>query len=223
MSVGEERPAYLGAPLVHEAFKAAAAAHSERRCLWYEGEWLAYREVADRVDAMASELAGLGIGPGVVVGVMLDRSFELVVSMLAVLQAGGCYLPCDPSYPDERLAVYLEDGAAHFVLVQSQQAERAARMVVAGVSVIDVAEFVSNRIDTAGSELLHAGPKDPAYIIFTSGSTGRPKGVVVPHCGLRDLLPWLVDKFAVGRLPIARKVSYFGTRIRRSLAQLSFK
>jgi len=220
MSVGQERPAYLGAPLVHEAFKAAAVAHSERRCLWYEGEWLTYGEVADRVDAMASQLAGLGIGPGVVVGVMLDRSFELVVSMLAVLQAGGCYLPCDPSYPDERLAVYLEDGAAHVVLVQSQQAERAASMVVAGVSVIDVAEFVSNGIDASGLELQRAGPEDPAYIIFTSGSTGRPKGVVVPHRGLRDLLPWLVDKFALGRLHIARNVSHFCTQMCKSLAQL---
>ena len=107
LSMGEERPEYLSAPLVHDAFEAVAAKSPDRRCLCYEGEWLSYGEVAARVTVGAARLAGLDVGPGVVVGVMLERSFALVVSILAVLSAGGCYLPCDPSYPDDRLAVYL--------------------------------------------------------------------------------------------------------------------
>ena len=77
LSMGEERPEYLSAPLVHEAFAAVAAKSPDRRCLCYEGEWLSYGEVAARVSAAAARLAALGVGPGVVVGVMLDRSFDL--------------------------------------------------------------------------------------------------------------------------------------------------
>ena len=138
LSMGEERPEYLSGPLVHESFQAVAANHPDRRCLCYEGEWLSYGEVAARVSVGAARLAALGVGPGVVVGVMLDRSFDLVVSILSVLSAGGCYLPCDPSYPDDRLAVYLEDGAAVVVLASAEHTERAKAMVGAGVPVIDL-------------------------------------------------------------------------------------
>jgi len=192
-SMGEEHPEYLDAPLVHEAFAAVASRSPERRCFCYEGEWLSYGEVAVRVaDAFAGRLAGLGVGPGVVVGLMLDRSFELVVSMMAVLKAGGCYLPCDPAYPDDRLAVYLEDAAAHVVLVQSQHADRARGMIGANVPIVDVADQVNSGSSAA---LVPSGPEDPAYIIFTSGSTGRPKGVMVPHKGVKDLMPWLVKMY----------------------------
>jgi len=197
-SMGEERPEYLGALLVHEAFAAVASRSPERRCLCYEGEWLSYGEVAARVDAFAGRLAGLGVGPGMVVGLMLDRSFELVVSMMAVLKAGGCYLPCDPSYPDDRLAVYLEDGKAAVVLAQHQHSERAQTMVGSGVPVVNVTQLAVGNVASVVS-LRPAGPEDPAYIIFTSGSTGRPKGVMVPHRGLRDLMPWLVDKFSLSK------------------------
>lgn len=193
-SIGPERLQYFKAPLVQEAFAAVALQHPDRRCLCYEGEWLSYGEVAERVQAAASGLAVLGVGPGTVVGVMLDRSFELIVSILAVLSAGGCYLPCDPSYPDDRLAVYLEDGNAPIVLVQARHDERATSMVGSNVRVVDVAGLAGD----GSTALKNPGPEDPAYIIFTSGSTGRPKGVVIPHRGLRDLLPWLVDRHRIG-------------------------
>jgi len=151
------------------------------------------------VGALASQLAALGVGPGVVVGLMLYRSFELVVSIMAVLQAGGCYLPCDPSYPDERLAVYLEDAAAHVVLVQAEHAQRAQDMVGTHIPIVDVAVFSASTEARHGPELQCACPEDPAYIIFTSGSTGRPKGVMVPHRGLRDLMPWLQDMYKLSK------------------------
>ena len=202
ISCAEERLEYVSAPLLHDAFERIAFATPNQHCLCFEGEWLSYGEVAQRVSQLADYLSAAGVKPGVVVGVMLDRSFELLVSILAVFKAGGCYLPCDPSYPDDRLAIYFEDANAKIVLVQEKYYKRAVSMVGADVPVVDVvaaaAEAATKKIKRPFVE--KAGPEDPAYIIFTSGSTGRPKGVVIPHRGLSDLMPYLVDQFKLGPL-----------------------
>jgi non-ribosomal peptide synthetase component F len=195
-SMGIERPEYLSAPLIHDAFDAIAASSPERQCLFFEGEWLSYSEVSQRVSQLAEHLSAMGVKPGVVVGIMMDRSFDLVVSIMAVFKAGGCYLPCDPSYPDDRLEVYLEDAKAALVLAGPHHLPRAKAMVGEDVPVVDVSS-----IGDAGTAAVRSpGPEDPAYIIFTSGSTGRPKGVVIPHRGVRDLMPYLVDQFKLGTL-----------------------
>ena len=199
LSMGPQRPEYVSAPLVADAFDAIAASSPDQRCLCFEGDWLSYGEVAQRVSAGASRLASLGVGPGVVVGIMLDRSFDLVISILSVLKAGGCYLPCDPSYPDDRLSVYLEDGNAFLVLASLKHAERAKSMVGDGVPVLDITVDADVTPAVSSATLRQPNPNDPAYIIFTSGSTGRPKGVVVPHRGLRDLMPWLVDMYKLSK------------------------
>jgi non-ribosomal peptide synthetase component F len=197
-SMAEERPEYVSAPFIHDAFDIVAASSPEKRCLCYEEEWLSYGEVAKRVAAAASRLASLGVGPGVVVGLLLERDFDLVISILAVLKAGGCYLPCDPSYPDDRLEVYLEDAKAALLLANPQHVVRAKGLVGEDVPVVDVSTAAAAGPDVGSSALRSPGPDDPAYIIFTSGSTGRPKGVVIAHRGLRDLVPWLVDRHNVG-------------------------
>jgi non-ribosomal peptide synthetase component F len=186
-ALGEERKIFFTHPLVHEAFEAMAAASPNQQCLFYEGKWLTYGEVELRSAALARKLSALGVGPGVPVGVMLDRSFHLIISLLAVFRAGGCYVPCDPSFPDGRLANYLEDSKATVVLTHTKDTERARGVVNnEAVQVIDLADLnVDHKVDTS-SVLKRAGPEDPAYIIFTSGSTGRPKGVVLPHRSLRD-------------------------------------
>jgi non-ribosomal peptide synthetase component F len=199
--MGVERPEYLTAPLVHDSFETIAASSPERNCLYYEGEWLSYGEVAQRVFVETGRLASLGVGPGAVVGIMLDRSFELVISILSVLKAGGCYLPCDPAYPDDRLSMYLEDGNAFLILTSDKHAERAKSMVDDGVLVLDITTDAGGNDVSAvnGATLLQPGPNDPAYIIFTSGSTGRPKGVIVAHRGLCDLMPWLIDMYKLSK------------------------
>ena len=199
-SMGEERPTYVTSPLLHEAFEVVAASSIDRRCLCYEGEWLTYGELDARASQVAANLSALGVGPGSVVGLMIDRSFDLIVSILGILKAGGCYLPCDPAYPDDRLAVYLEDGGAKVMLVQAHLSSRAEAMVGPNVRIVDIGALGEVSSDVV---VKRAGPEDPCYIIFTSGSTGRPKGVVVAHRGLRDLLPWLVDRHGIGRFYLA--------------------
>jgi rhizoxin synthesis polyketide synthase/nonribosomal peptide synthetase RhiB len=199
-SLGEQRPEFLNAPLVHEAFERVAAQHPDNQCLHFNDQWLTYAETSFKASQLAKHLqtAG-GVVPGAVVAVMLERSFELVISILAVLKAGGCYLPCDPAYPDDRLAMYLEDAEAMVVLVDAKHAQRAQELVgglrgrCAGAKIINPVDVMttdssidSSSLDTNSASAVVVGPEDPAYIIFTSGSTGRPKGVVIPHRSLRD-------------------------------------
>jgi non-ribosomal peptide synthetase component F len=194
-SIGKERPHYVQTPLAHESFEAIAAQSPERNCLCYEGKWMSYGEVEARASAIAAQLCSLGVGPGVTVGVMLHRSFELVISMLAVLKAGGYFLPCDPDYPDDRLAIYLEDGKALVTLVHGPTVARAKEMVDPSVTIINV-EDVAASDSKSSVKLKRASKGDPAYVIFTSGSTGRPKGVLIDHTALIDFVNYNLEYYS---------------------------
>src|SRR5262249_36494467 len=126
------------------------------------------------------------------------RSVEMVVAMLAVLKAGGTYVPLDPSYPAERVAFMLADSGMRVLL--TEDAVCAGLRVPASVMVmsLDRARAVRDRaavLDPAPQ----AGPRDAAYVIYTSGSTGTPKGVVVEQRGLRNLTFWHARSFAITR------------------------
>ncbi|MBB5960425.1 amino acid adenylation domain-containing protein/thioester reductase-like protein [Saccharothrix tamanrassetensis] len=137
---------------------------------------LTYAELGDRVDRLADHLVALGVRPGEVVGVLLDRSVECVTAILAVMAAGGAYLPLDPEYPDRHLADVLEEANVRTVIAD----DRDRSTVDDRLTVVDVAVEAER---TGAARNVHIGPDDPAYVIFTSGSTGAPKGVVVPHRG----------------------------------------
>jgi amino acid adenylation domain-containing protein len=139
---------------------------------------LTYRELDDRADGLARRLRLLGVEPGTLVGLCVERSLDLVAGILGILKAGGAYVPLDPAYPRERLAVMLEEACVPVLVTQQHLAgglpEHEARLVLLdrpepADPVEEVAACWASR-DT-----------DLAYVIFTSGSTGRPKGVMVSH------------------------------------------
>jgi non-ribosomal peptide synthetase component F len=126
------------------------------------------------------------------VGVFAERSLEMVVGLLAVLEAGGAYLPLDPAYPADRLAYMIADAAAPVILAQERLLERlpehgAAVLSLDGTIVRDVAP----EPEPAGG----ADPSALAYVIYTSGSTGRPKGTMNSHRGIVNRLLWMQAQY----------------------------
>ncbi|MCX5206201.1 amino acid adenylation domain-containing protein [Streptomyces sp. NBC_00237] len=157
----------------------------------YDGEELTYRQLVDRADQYAAALGDLGVAPGDRVGVCLERSLDLVVVLLAVLTAGGTYVPMDPAYPAERLAYTSEDAELTLVVTASEdfpQREGVRTVRPDALAAGEHAPFTPADL-----------PSDAAaYVIYTSGSTGRPKGVVVPHRNVGALLRATRDDFGLG-------------------------
>jgi amino acid adenylation domain-containing protein len=168
-----------GEPLLHRL--AAAVADPGAVAVEAAGNGTAVRltfgELAERAGRLARALAGLGVGPEVIVGLAAERSPEMLAGMLAVLAAGGAYLPLDPAYPPERLAFMLEDSGAAVLLVP----QRLAATFPAGRARVVLLDEPGADAAVGEGRGPEATPDNPAYVIYTSGSTGRPKGVLVPH------------------------------------------
>ncbi len=172
---------------IHELFEAQAARTPGAVALRFEEESLTYAELNERANRLAHCIRGLGVGPDVRVGVCVERSLEMVVSLLAVLKAGGAYVPLDPGLPAERLAYMLDDSAVPLVLVQAALRETVPAREGVGVLAVDaLAERLA--AEPAENPAGGAGPDSLAYVIYTSGSTGRPKGVMNVHRGVVNLL-----------------------------------
>ncbi|MEC3919456.1 non-ribosomal peptide synthase/polyketide synthase [Nocardia sp. CDC160] len=170
--------------------------------LEYEGETLTYAEFATRVTVLARHLRGLGVGPDVLVGLAVRRSFELLVGMYAILEAGGAYVPIDPDHPAERISYVLE--VAQPAVVLTTTADQPGFEAACPVLRIDEFEATAKELGVAGErvlspaddpELAQPGPDNLAYVIFTSGSTGRPKGVATPHRAVITFLRWQQRQF----------------------------
>ncbi|MDG4666640.1 non-ribosomal peptide synthetase [Mycobacterium sp. 236(2023)] len=151
---------------------------------------IGYGDLQTRVNQLAWTLRGRGIGPGCTVALAIPRSIDAVIALFAVLRAGAAYLPLELDYPDDRLAVMLEDAGPVGVLTARAVSERIAALVPPDcpLTVLDdpatTAECAAARSDWDGYS---PGSAEPAYVIYTSGSTGRPKGVVTPHRGLTNM------------------------------------
>ncbi|MFB9435727.1 amino acid adenylation domain-containing protein [Streptomyces showdoensis] len=167
---------------VHELIGKIAAQYPEATAVSVPGgRRLRYRELEHRSRRMAAALRELGVGNGTVVAVCLDKSPELVVALLAVLRAGGAYLPLDPDHPAERLAGLMEHAGARLVLTDRQQGEASPPPHRA----VTLDELDRPELDDRAEPAVDLD--QTAYVIHTSGSTGRPKAVQVSHRNLASV------------------------------------
>jgi amino acid adenylation domain-containing protein/non-ribosomal peptide synthase protein (TIGR01720 family)/FkbM family methyltransferase len=172
--------AYPAATTVHAVIAERAARWPHRPAALCQGQALTYAELHARADALAGALRARGVGPEVPVAIFLDRSSHLAVAVLAVLRAGGFYVPVDPAYPAERIAFVLDDSRAAVVLTR---AGLAGALPPHPGAVLCVDEAPPACADD-GSPVHAAGAANLAYAIYTSGSTGQPKAAMVTHGAL---------------------------------------
>ena len=179
---------------VHELFEAQAERAPDAVALELANERLTYRELNRRANRLAYELSELGAGPGKLVGVMIERSFDLVAGILAILKAGAAYVPLDPGYPTERLNFMAADAAIAVLLTQRKLARRIA---TCGTMLFVDAPGGADSKRTANPKS-GATADSPAYVIYTSGSTGAPKGVVALHHGAVNRFAWMWKTYPFG-------------------------
>jgi amino acid adenylation domain-containing protein len=150
----------------------------------FDGESMSYLALFQEASQLASQLQTMGVGPGTLVGVCIDRCHEMVTALLAVFQAGGAYLPLDPSFPPDRIRFMQEDARPLVVLTQAHLLET---LPFIAPHVLPVAHRRSKWKPGIGAPP-GGSLDDLAYVIYTSGSTGKPKGVQVGHRALTNLL-----------------------------------
>ncbi|HKV07843.1 MAG TPA: amino acid adenylation domain-containing protein, partial [Thermoanaerobaculia bacterium] len=183
---------------VHETVERRAAGAPEALAVVARDATLSYRELNERANRLAHCLLRMGVGPEVPVGILARRSPDSIVAALAVLKAGGCYLPLDPAYPEDRLVYTLADSGTGLLLTEAGLLADRPGVAAVCPAVIrldaDAELFVG---ESAANPEPRATLGNLAYVIYTSGSTGRPKGVEVPHRGLANLVAWHREAFGV--------------------------
>jgi amino acid adenylation domain-containing protein len=180
------------ATCLHQLFEAQAQLTPEAPAVSYENEQLSYAELNTRSNQLAHYLREQGVGADALVGIYMERSVELVVSLLAVLKAGGAYVPLDPSYPAQRVNYMLQDAGAKVLLTQaklSNQLPPDGKVVSVDAEWETIASHSRQNPPALGSL------ENLAYVIYTSGSTGQPKGVMIDHRGILNRLIWMQETY----------------------------
>jgi amino acid adenylation domain-containing protein len=172
---------------LHRLFEAQVAQTPEAVAVAFENQRVTYRVLDRQANKLAHYLQSLGVGPGVRVGVYMERSPEMVIGILGILKAGGTYVPLDPTYPAERLCYVLEDSRASILLTDGTadlQDRRLASLPLCNLN----AAWGSVADEDETSPDVEVSSQDLVYVIYTSGSTGQPKGVQIPHSAVVNFL-----------------------------------
>ncbi|AKK28963.1 non-ribosomal peptide synthetase [Mycobacterium sp. EPa45] len=177
------------AETIASMFSTAAARNPDAPAVTFEGVSMTYRELDQAAERAARVLVGRGAGPGQRVALLLPRSAEAILAMVAVVKTGATYVPIDPSVPETRRQFVLGDAKPVAAVTTAALAEQLDGQ---GISIIDVNDLKGPAVDTAAAP---TGPHrdDVAYVIYTSGTTGTPKGVAIPHRNVIQLLQTLDD------------------------------
>jgi amino acid adenylation domain-containing protein len=179
---------------IHELFEAQAERTPTAVALVCRDRRVTYRELNARANQLAHHLRRRGVGPGVLVGICVERSVEAVAGLLGILKAGGAYVPMDPAYPPQRLRFMLEDSRAPVLLTTPGLMERVPG-TACEIFHLD-RDWASVAHESDANPDSRVGPQDLAYVMYTSGSTGTPKGVLASHRASVNRFAWMWKQWA---------------------------
>ncbi len=175
----------------HQLFEAQVEKTPDAVAVVFENLQLTYQELNTRANQLAHYLQGLGVGTGVIVGICVERSLEMLIGLLGILKAGATYLPLDPAYPQERRAFILTDAQVSILLTQQHLVAdlpaQETQILCLDKEWVKISQHCQNNL------VCNTTNENQAYIIYTSGSTGKPKGVKIPHQALVNFLTSMLD------------------------------
>jgi amino acid adenylation domain-containing protein len=224
--------------VAHRIFEKQAALTPDAPAAIFEKEVLTYRQLNQKANRLAHYLQMMGVGPEKIVGICVDRSLDMIVAILAVMKAGGAYLPMDPVYPVDRLAFMIQDAKIPVLLTQLQLRDRLPTLV-SQVLFLDInwegqlklilglepgTTTLQTQYDLGSEEGLEDNldvpvrPDNLAYIIYTSGSTGRSKGVMIEHLGLVNTIWAQIKGFHIH--PLTRQLQFASFSFDASISEI---
>ncbi len=171
---------------VHQIFESIVEKRPDAIAASWENKELTYKNLNIQANQLAGYLKAKGIGPNKLVGICVEKSFDMVIGILAILKAGGAFVPMDPSYPSDRLEYIFKETNSPILLTQKELLEKLPFQAETTICLDQLNKKLSQHPET---NLNTVGvPQDLAYVIFTSGSTGQPKGILLRHDGLCNLI-----------------------------------
>ncbi len=191
---------------MHQIFENQVILNPSAPAIEYEGSKITYEELNARANQLARILVKNGMNKGDIGAIVAERSPEVVVGILAILKAGGAFLPVDPDYPAERISFMLKDSGAKLVLTQSGLMDKL--VVSTKLIILDKPELYQGECTDLA---LNIDPEDMIYVIYTSGSTGKPKGAMLKHRGAVNYIHWAAKSYLKGEalnMPLYTSISF---------------
>ncbi len=181
---------------VHKEFENTAIKFADSTALKFNSESISFSELNSKANQLAHYLIELGAGPETIIGVSLKRSFNLVVTLFAILKSGAAYLPLDASYPEDRINYMIDDSKLKMIITEENLSAKFKPVNEIKIIVLDSIknELAEQKYDNPTVKL---DEENIAYVIYTSGSTGKPKGTLITHKGFKNYLSWCLFAYPV--------------------------
>ncbi|MBE9060601.1 amino acid adenylation domain-containing protein [cf. Phormidesmis sp. LEGE 11477] len=188
----------MNSPSIHQLIEEQVLRTPDAIAVSYQDRHLTYHQLNQRANQLAHHLRSQGVKAEMLVGVCIERSLEMVVTLLGILKAGGAYIPLDPNYPQARLSLTIEDAQLPFLVTQSHLKDVVPQTRAKTVFVDQDSQLISQQSDQNITGLV--ADHNLAYVLYTSGSTGRPKGVAIEHRNVIALVDWASSFFTAEQL-----------------------